>query len=126
MQQRQIRLTQHLAPQPLNGVPFAIYLVLRNLIANAVLYTPPGGQVEVSSLRVDERLLLRVDDSGNGIAEADRVRVFARYTRLQPHHAEGIGLGLSIVQQAVQLHAAHIRLERAPCGGLRVEISFPA
>jgi len=107
------------------GVEFAIYLLLRNLVANAILYTPEGGSVEVSSVLQADELLLIVDDSGPGIAEADRQRVFERYCRLNRSNSEGIGLGLSIAQQAARLHNSSIQLLTSPLGGLRAQVALP-
>jgi signal transduction histidine kinase len=69
--------------------------------------------------------VLTVDDSGPGIAPADRDRAFERFNRLGQNRNDGVGLGLSIVLRIVELHRAHIELLEAPLGGLRVRILFP-
>lgn len=106
------------------GHPFALHLLLRNLVANAILYTPPGGRVQVRSFGDSRSVTLLVDDSGPGIPAADRERAFERFNRLGQSRAEGVGLGLSIVLSAVELHHARIRLLESPMGGLRVQVSF--
>lgn len=109
----------------LHAVRFGVYLMLRNLIANAVLYCPEGGRVDVHSLARGSDVMLIVDDSGPGIAPADRDRAFERFNRLGQNKVDGVGLGLSIVLRIVELHRARIELLEAPLGGLRVRILFP-
>jgi len=70
--------------------------------------------------------VLAVEDSGPGVPEAERERVFERYVRLQSSNTDGLGLGLAIVRQAVRLHGAQIELMTSALGGLRVRIDFPA
>lgn len=106
------------------GHPFALHLLQRNLLANAILYTPPGGRVQVRSSGDTRAVTLCVDDSGPGIPAADRERAFERFNRLGQSRAEGVGLGLSIVLSAVELHRAKIRLLDSPLGGLRVQVVF--
>ncbi len=104
--------------------PFALYLIMRNLVANAILYTPNGGSLEIGSAAGEEGLVLTVDDSGPGIAQADHGRAFDRFNRLGQARGTGVGLGLSIVRAAVRIHGGRIRLLPSPLGGLRVEIVF--
>lgn len=116
--------------------PFAISTLLRNLIDNASKYTPAGGRIMVSLSRVTSfddgvaRLSLVIEDSGPGIPEASRRRVFDRFYRLGgDQHASqtvGSGLGLSIVDHIVRLHHGEIRLSRSVnLGGLCVTVFFP-
>ncbi len=107
------------------GIQFGLYLVIRNLLANAILYSPEDGRIHVSSFRQGQSVVLQVDDSGSGIPQADRERAFERFNRLGQRQRNGVGLGLSIVLMAVELHRAHIELLESPWGGLRVQIMFP-
>jgi signal transduction histidine kinase len=106
------------------GHAFALYLLLRNLISNAILYSPVGGRVEVSLQRHLQTVVLNIDDSGPGITKADRERAFERFNRLGQSRSEGVGLGLSIVLTAVELNNAQIRLLESPLGGLRAQVVF--
>lgn len=119
-----ISITAKLPDENLQGLDFAIYLLLRNLISNAVLYTPEGGQIEVGVQRRGKEVILTVDDSGKGIPADARDRAFERFNRLGQQGADGVGLGLSIVAQIVELHRAEIQLLDSPLGGLRVQVVF--
>jgi signal transduction histidine kinase len=120
----QVRLDLQ-APR-LRGRPFAIHMLLRNLVANAVAYTPPQGRLVISSAAGADRLVLTVDDTGPGIPAADRERVFERFVRLDRSGSpQGVGLGLAIVRTVADEHGASVELLDAPLGGLRVRVSFP-
>lgn len=109
------------------GDPALLAVLLRNLVDNAVRYTPPGGEVEVAVRRAHGQVLLAVADSGPGIAEAERGRIFERFYRVLGNGEEGSGLGLSIVKRIADLHRASISLSPGPHGrGLQVEVFFPA
>jgi signal transduction histidine kinase len=106
------------------GIDFILYLMLRNLVSNAILYTPKGGRVEVFTQDHDQHLILTVDDSGKGIPAEARDKAFERFNRLDQHGADGVGLGLSIVAQVVALLRAKIQLLDSPLGGLRVQVTL--
>lgn len=100
--------------------------LLRNLVGNAVKYTPAGGRVDVSLQALASGVLLQVEDSGPGIPEAERERVFDRFYRGSGHDAPGSGLGLAIVQAIARRHGAQVRLGRSErLGGLLAEVRFP-
>ena len=119
---------EHADEAAMTGHAEALRILLRNLVDNAVKYTPPGGTVNLSVRRDGPRLLLTVDDSGPGIAEADRARVLDRFYRVVGSgDATGSGLGLAIVKAIAELHGATPVLGRSPqLGGLRVELAFAA
>ncbi|MDO9405460.1 MAG: ATP-binding protein [Polaromonas sp.] len=110
-----------------SGQADALQILLRNLLENAIKYTPPGGRVDVHVRQQDGRAVLAVEDSGPGIAEQDRSRVFDRFFRAASGMAEtGSGLGLAIVKAIADRHGASLRLDRSQAlGGLRVELVFP-
>jgi two-component system OmpR family sensor kinase len=102
-------------------------ILLTNLVDNALKYTPEGGTVDVTVRRDAGHLVLAVDDSGPGIAEADRVRVLDRFYRAPGTQASGSGLGLAIANAIAQLHGAMLELDRSPrLGGLRIGLRLPA
>lgn len=123
---RAIELRARVPELHLKGQRFGLRTLLSNLLGNAVRYAPYGGVVSIEAAQDDEGVTLLIDDSGKGIAAADRERVFDRFRRLQHDNTGGVGLGLSIVQSVVQAHRAIIELLDSPLGGLRVQVRFPA
>jgi two-component system, OmpR family, sensor kinase len=103
----------------------SLRMMLGNLVDNAVRYTPNGGRVDVELREQDGWARLSVSDTGPGIAQADRERVFERFQRLADAEIPGSGLGLSIVKQVVALHGGKVSLGDAAGGGLLVEIDLP-
>ena len=103
----------------------ALRAMLRNIIDNAVRYTPPGGSVAVRTLTKSERALVEIVDTGPGIAPAERERIFDRFYRRPGTAAPGTGLGLAIVKAIAERHGAQVLLEEAAGGGLRVTVEFP-
>lgn len=113
---------------PVRGHADALRLLLRNLIENAVKYTPAGGRIDVSVTQAPGGgpVTLAVEDSGPGIPEAERGRVLDRFYRLPDAPSTGSGLGLAIAQSVAQLHGASLRLDASPAlGGLRVRLDLP-
>jgi len=111
---------------PIAGHREALRILLRNLIDNAIKYTPAGGRIDVAVQRDGTQLVLMVDDSGPGIAADDRARVLDRFYRVAGTEAPGSGLGLAIVKAVAELHGATLRLDAAPqLGGLSVQLRFP-
>jgi two-component system sensor histidine kinase TctE len=118
-----------------DGQALLLHEMIANLIDNALRYTPPGGTV---ALRVREcadgadgmgGVVLEVEDSGYGIAAAERERVFAPFYRAAStleRNPGGAGLGLAIVRDIATLHGAGIALDDASGGqGLKVSVDFP-
>lgn len=108
------------------GQAEALRILLRNLLENAVKYTPPGGQVDVSLEAQQGQPVLTVEDSGPGIAPENRPRVFDRFFRASDTAQEtGSGLGLAIVKVIADRHGATLALDSsARLGGLKVEVRF--
>ena len=109
----------------LAGRPVALRRLFENLLDNALRY---GGEARVTLKPVGGRTEVLVDDSGPGIPEALRERVFDPFFRLEASRSRdtgGIGLGLAVVRAIVQRHDGTIRLEDRPGGGLRVRVTLP-
>ena len=103
----------------------ALRILLANLLSNALRYTPPGGRVDVTCTNDGQTAVLEVVDTGSGIPEAERERVFDRFYRRAGEQEPGSGLGLSIVRAIATRHGASVRLESSQGGGLRVRVAFP-
>jgi len=102
--------------------------VLKNLVDNAIRYTPVGGRVDLSVHTKDGRTSIVVEDNGPGIPEEERARVFDRFYRVLGSGQSGSGLGLSIVQTIATRIGASLILGDAAWneqGGLRVTVTFP-
>ena len=102
-------------PLLIEGSPVLLKELLGNLIDNAIKYTPRGGSVTVRT-RARQHAILEVEDSGIGIREEERERVFERFYRVLGSDAHGSGLGLPIVREIAELHRARIRLRPNPKG----------
>ena len=108
-----------------HGDPQALHALIRNLLDNAIRYTPAGGAVRLSVHADDGHPMLVVEDSGPGIPPEERARVFDRFYRLPGSGAEGSGLGLAIVKQVADAHGAELALDDASHGsGLRVTVKW--
>jgi two-component system sensor histidine kinase QseC len=115
------------APATVPGEELVIDALVRNLLDNALRYTPRNGRIAIRVGRDADRAVLVVEDSGPGIPEEARQRVFDRFHRELGTGVEGSGLGLSIVAEAVQLHHGEIVLDISPTlGGLRATVTLPA
>ena len=116
---------ERLESAQLAGDATALHALARNLVDNAIRYTPAGGVVRLAAFPEESSALLVVEDSGPGIPPEERARVFDRFYRLPGSSAEGSGLGLAIVRQVADAHGAEISLDDAADGqGLRVTVRF--
>lgn len=113
------------AAATIKGNADMLAILLRNLVDNAIRYTPRKGRVDVSLIVEQGRVRLEVLDSGPGIPEQERQRVFDRFYRILGSEAAGSGLGLSIVKHIADVHAASLSLGSGENGiGLRVSVDF--
>lgn len=114
-------------PAKVTGQAEALRMLVRNLLDNAVKYTPNGGRVDIAVIQSADGVELSVDDSGPGIAADERERVLDRFYRSGEPQAPGSGLGLAIVKSIAELHGATVSLDRSESlGGLRVVLRFTA
>lgn len=108
------------------GNDTALGVLIRNIVDNAIRYTPPEGEVKVTILETDQEVLFRVIDTGPGIPAELRERVFERFFRILGTKPSGSGLGLAIVSQIANLHQATITLSAPANGvGLQFDVAFP-
>jgi two-component system sensor histidine kinase TctE len=108
------------------GDPVLLRELLNNLVDNALRYTPAGGSITVRSGGAPDAPFLSVEDTGPGIPESARSRVFERFYRIDGSPGEGSGLGLAIVKEVVERHGGIIAIETPRVGhGTRITASFP-
>jgi two-component system OmpR family sensor kinase len=108
----------------------ALRALVRNIVDNAIRYSPQGGRVDVAvrleSIAGGPCMVLEVCDSGPGIPASERERVFDRFYRVPGTTSPGSGIGLAIVKAIAEQHGARIELGPGPSGqGLRVRVIFP-
>ena len=111
----------------IHGVRRLLYEVVYNLCDNAIQYNNPGGSVKVTVAQRPGEVLLRVQDTGIGIAPEHQDKVFERFYRVDKSHSRqsgGTGLGLSIVKHAVQYHHGKIEIESKVGEGTEITILF--
>ncbi len=128
--EKNIQLALEGEPCNIEGDPFALEVLLQNLMTNACKYTPDGGSVIVTISEKQTDIQLQIQDSGPGVPKEQYERVFDRFYRLNGDSHDsgtmGCGLGLAIVQQIVELHQAKITLGHSSfSSGLLVNIIFP-
>ncbi|MFB6331902.1 MULTISPECIES: sensor histidine kinase [Acinetobacter] len=101
-----------------------IFSCIRNLVDNAIRYTPVQGQVEIKTIVESQNLQLVIENSGEGIQEEVVQRLGERFYRALGTRTQGSGLGLSICQKIMQLHTAKIDYAPSVLGGLKVSLIF--
>lgn len=107
--------------------PTLLAVLIRNLVDNAIRYSPPGGRVRIKvAASFAGEAVLEVSDEGPGIAPEQRQRVLDRFYRIAGTKDTGAGLGLAIVARIVEVAAGRLELDDNPDGkGLRVRVTFP-
>lgn len=111
----------------IEGRPFLLRELAKNLIDNALRYTPRGGHVTCRIVTNPQTILLEVEDDGIGISEEQAELVFERFYRVDDATTEGSGLGLAIVQEIAVLHGSRASLRPNPTGkGAVARVVFTA
>ena len=114
-------------PTSVEGQPDALQILLRNLVDNAIKYTPSGGTADLSVRNEPGRIVVTVEDSGPGIPPEERERVFDRFYRVAGSEAAGSGLGLAIIKAIAERHGASLVLGQSErLGGLAASVTFKA
>jgi signal transduction histidine kinase len=109
--------------------PLMIETVLRNLVNNAIKFTPEGGNIEVSAKEADGQILVSVSDSGIGISKEDSQNLFridSKVKRKGTNNEDGSGLGLILCHEFVEKHNGKIWVESTPGKGSEFIFSIPA
>ena len=121
-----IAIRSELEPIALRGDEALLRRMLSNLLGNALTYTPRGGTVTVTLARSDDGVVLRVADTGPGIAPEDRERVFERFVRLDAARTTGgAGLGLAIARWVAEARGGGVRILSSGPGGSVFAATLP-
>lgn len=122
--QKRQSITMDIAPDLyISGHSDSLFILVRNLLSNALKYTQEGGEIHV---RLSQDKILSIADNGPGIADEDKERVLRRFVRVDKSGQNGSGLGLSIVQWIASAHKAVLSLKDNTPRGLIVDVRFEA
>lgn len=127
-QEKNIKLTGKCKNITMVGSDILIYRLVYNLVENAIKYNHPGGQVTVTAYRKEKHVYLSVEDTGNGIPEELRQRVFEPFFRVDKSRSRelgGVGLGLALVREIVRVHDGSIAVRSNPSGGTVFNVILP-
>jgi signal transduction histidine kinase len=107
--------------------PAKLHDIVRNLVENAVNYTPDNGVIEISADVRDSQYWLTVADTGPGIPPGDLTRVFERFYRVDKSRTRpgGTGLGLAIVRNLVHVLGGEVKAENRESGGAAFVVTLP-
>lgn len=110
----------------LTGDPHRLSQIVSNLLSNAAKYTPPGGNIEMDVSASDGQARITVQDNGEGISAADLDRIFGLFQQINPSRQDGLGLGLTLVKNLVELHGGTISASSDGTGlGSRFTVQLP-
>jgi two-component system phosphate regulon sensor histidine kinase PhoR len=126
----EVHVTVEAGTPDIYGDPARLGQVVRNLVHNAIKFTPRGGSIEVSTAPgTTGRVLLRCADTGIGIAPSDVTRIFERFWKAdssRQRDGEGSGLGLAIVRHVVEAHGGKVAVVSEPRRGTAFTVDLPA
>ena len=102
-----------------------IYTCIRNLIDNAIRYTPEQGMVQIDFIDELKTVIWQIENTGLGLTEQEIQRIGERFYRILGNKTEGSGLGVSIAQKIIQLHQGTLEIAVSKLGGLKIQIRLP-
>ena len=126
-QEKNIKLTGKCNDVNMVGSDILIYRLVYNLVENAIKYNHSGGQVIVEAYQKEKQVYLSVEDTGSGIPEELKERVFEPFFRVDKSRSRelgGVGLGLALVNEIVRVHDGSIAIRPNPSGGTIIEVQF--
>ena len=126
-QEKNIKLIGKCKDITMVGSDILIYRLVYNLVENAIKYNHSGGQVSVEAYQREKQVYLSVKDTGNGIPEELKERVFEPFFRVDKSRSRelgGVGLGLALVNEIVRVHDGSIAIRPNPSGGTIIEVEF--
>ena len=127
-QEKNIKLIGKCTDIRMIGSDILIYRMVYNLVENAIKYNHLDGQVTVTAYRKEKHVYLSVEDTGNGIPEELRERVFEPFFRVDKSRSRelgGVGLGLALVREIVRVHDGSITVRSNPSGGTVFDVILP-
>ena len=125
--EKDVELTGNCEAITIVGSDILIYRLVYNLVENAIKYNNSGGQVIVEAYQKEKQVYLSVEDTGSGIPEELKERVFEPFFRVDKSRSRelgGVGLGLALVNEIVRVHDGSIAIRPNPSGGTIIEVQF--
>ena len=126
--EKNIRLIGKCKDVTMVGSDILIYRLVYNLVENAIKYNHSGGRVTVTAYQKEKHIYLSIEDTGNGIPEELRQRVFEPFFRVDKSRSRelgGVGLGLALVREIVRVHDGSITVRSNPSGGTVFDVILP-
>ena len=126
---RGLRSTTELEPARTTGDPQLVERLVANLVANAVRHNIAGGRLDIATHTAAGRAIFTIANTGPVIPSGELTRLFQPFQRLSAHPrppADGVGLGLAIVQAIANAHGATVTARPRTGGGLRIDVAFAA
>lgn len=126
-QEKNIQLVQKCEPVSMMGSDILIYRLVYNLVENAIKYNRLDGTVTVMATEKEGHICIRVEDTGNGIPEELKERVFDPFFRVDKSRSRalgGVGLGLALVHEIVRVHDGEVTIKDNKAGGTTFEVRF--
>lgn len=124
VQEKQLNLQLDLNPVDIHGNAELVFSCFRNLIDNAIKYTPSAGTVVIQTQQKNAQVVVTIENSGEGLPEETLRRLGERFYRALGTKTQGSGLGISICQKIMQLHQGKIEFHHSDLGGLKVIVTF--
>jgi signal transduction histidine kinase len=121
--------TTALEPARTTGDPQLLERLIANLVANAIRHNVPGGRLDIATYTTGGRAVFAIANTGPLVPAAELTRLFQPFQRLRAHGgpaADGVGLGLAIVQAIATSHDATVAATPRTAGGLQIDVAFPA
>ena len=123
--EKNIQITTHIADDlSIFANEKLIFTCMRNLVDNAIRYAGQGGHVFIDVQQRQQNMIMTIADDGQALTEEILQRLGERFYRALGTKTQGSGLGLSICQKIMQLHAGEIHFSKSGCGGLQVTLQF--
>ena len=125
--EKEVELTGNCEAITIVGSDILIYRLVYNLVENAIKYNHSGGQVIVEAYQKEKQVYLSVEDTGSGIPDELKERVFEPFFRVDKSRSRelgGVGLGLALVNEIVRVHDGSIAIRPNPSGGTIIEVQF--
>ena len=123
--EKNIQITTHIADDlSIFANEKLIFTCMRNLVDNAIRYAGQGGHVFIDVQQRQQNVVMTIADDGQALTEEVLQRLGERFYRALGTKTQGSGLGLSICQKIMQLHAGEIHFSKSGCGGLQVTLQF--